>query len=123
MGCSWLPTGMKDHRDWKIVKGIGEQIGMPELHQHACRHSRGVELPRRSGENLWAVQEQLRHSDIQTTTVYTRLAQYDLQKVVSTFDTEGDGGRLRVPPPRAPKLWGENNHQVNLVAPTGAARR
>jgi site-specific recombinase XerC len=66
------PSGLEDRQ------GDRQRIGMPELHQHAFRHSRGVELPRRSGENLWAVQEQLRHSDIQTTTVYTRLTQYDL---------------------------------------------
>jgi site-specific recombinase XerD len=31
----------------------------------------------------------LRHADIQTTTVYTRLTQTDLQKIVSTFDAAG----------------------------------
>jgi site-specific recombinase XerC len=43
---------------------------MPELHPHAFRHGCGVELLKRSGGNLRAVQEHLRHADIQTTTVY-----------------------------------------------------
>ena len=47
---------------------------------------RGVELLKRSGGNLRAVQEHLRHADIQTTTIYTRLAPQDLQKVVNLFD-------------------------------------
>jgi site-specific recombinase XerD len=73
-------------RIWKIVKALGRRAGMPELHPHAFRHGCGVELLKRSGGNLRAVQEHLRHVDIQTTTVYTRL-QTDLQKIVSTFDT------------------------------------
>ena len=62
---------------------------MPELRPHAFRHSCGVELLKRSRGNLRAVQDHLRHADIQTTTVYTRLTQTDLQKVLSTFDAEG----------------------------------
>jgi len=34
------------------------------------------------------VQAHLRHTDIQTTTVYTRLTQTELQRVVSVFDAE-----------------------------------
>jgi len=30
--------------------------------------------------------QHLRHTDIQTTTVYTRLTQTDMQQIVSTFD-------------------------------------
>ena len=53
------------------------------------RHACGVELLKRSGGNLRAVQEHLRHADIQTTTIYTRLAPQDLQKVVNLFDDDG----------------------------------
>ena len=49
-------------------------------------------LLKRSGGNLRAVQEHLRHADIQTT-IYTRLAPQDLQKVVSLFDQNGGGTR------------------------------
>ncbi len=90
---------MKDHRVWKIIKAIGMRAGVPELHPHAFRHSCGVELLRRSGGNLRAVQEHLRHADIQTTTVYTRLTQSDLQKVISEFDRNGDGKKDSHPAP------------------------
>jgi site-specific recombinase XerC len=40
------------------------------------------------------VQEHLRHADIQTTTIYTRLEPQDLQKVVNLFD-DNNGGRAR----------------------------
>jgi site-specific recombinase XerD len=81
---------MTDNRVWKLVKALGRRAGIPELHPHAFRHSCGVELLRRTGGNLRAVQEHLRHADIQTTTVYTRLTQHELQKVVSVFDGAGD---------------------------------
>jgi len=91
---------MKSHRVWKITKAIGARAGVPELHPHAFRHSCGVELLRRSGGNLRAVQEHLRHADIQTTTIYTRLTQSDLQKVISEFDkNNGDGNRDSRPIP------------------------
>ena len=91
---------MKSHRVWKIIKAIGVRVGVPELHPHAFRHSCGVELLRLSGGNLRAVQEHLRHADIQTTTVYTRLTQSDLQKVISEFDkNNGDGNKDSRPSP------------------------
>jgi len=39
--------------------------------------------------DLRMVQEHLRHADIQTTTVYTRITQHELQRVVSVFDRTG----------------------------------
>jgi integrase/recombinase XerC len=81
---------MRDHRVFKIVKALGKQAGIPKLHPHAFRHSCGVELLRRTHGNLRAVQEHLRHADIQTTTLYTRLTQGDLKKVVSVFDVKGE---------------------------------
>jgi len=65
---------------------LGTRAGVPGLHPHAFRHSCGVELLRRTGGNLRAVQEHLRHADIQTTTIYTKLMPCELQKVVSVFD-------------------------------------
>ena len=89
-----MEVRMTGQRLWKITKTIGARAGVPELHPHAFRHSCGVELLRLSGGNLRAVQEHLRHSDIQTTTVYTRLTQSDLQKVISRFD-KNNGGENR----------------------------
>ena len=81
---------MRDHRVFKLVKALGEEAGLTKLHPHAFRHSCGAELLRRAHGNLRAVQEHLRHADIQTTTLYTRLTQVELQKVVSVFDRTGE---------------------------------
>jgi site-specific recombinase XerD len=77
---------MRDHRVFKLVKALGKQAGLAQLHPHAFRHACGVEFLRRTRGNLRAVQEHLRHSDTQTTTLYTRLTQEELQKVVGVFD-------------------------------------
>ncbi len=78
-------------RIWKIIKDLGKRVGVDTIHPHAFRHACGVELLRRSGGNLRAVQEHLRHADIQTTTIYTRLAPLDLQRVVNLFDEKNGG--------------------------------
>jgi integrase/recombinase XerC len=77
---------MTSLRVWKLVKALGQRFGVPELHPHAFRHSCGTELLRRTNGNLRAVQEYLRHLDIQTTTIYTKLSGEDLKKVVRVFD-------------------------------------
>jgi len=84
---------MSGQRVWKIIKDLGKRVGVDTIHPHAFRHACGVELLKRSGGNLRAVQEHLRHADIQTT-IYTRLAPQDLQKVVNLFD-EKNGGAAR----------------------------
>jgi integrase/recombinase XerD len=85
-GGTLVERRMSDQRLWKIVKTLGRRAGIPDLHPHAFRHGCGVEPLRRTGGNLRAVQEHLRHADIQTTTLYTRLTQQDLQQVVRVFD-------------------------------------
>jgi site-specific recombinase XerD len=77
---------MLPDRLYKLVRTLGTANGMPQLHPHAFRHSCGVELLRRTGGNLRAVMRHLRHTDIQTTTIYTQLAPEDLQKAVKLFD-------------------------------------
>ncbi len=89
-GGGWREERMRDHRVFKLVKALGKQAGLAGLHPHAFRHACGVELLRRTRGNLRAVQEHLRHADIQTTTLYTRLTQEELQKVVSVFDRNGE---------------------------------
>jgi integrase/recombinase XerC len=83
---TWRESRMTGHRVWKLIKALGRRAGLPELHPHAFRHSSGAELLRRTGGNLRVVQEHLRHADIQTTTVYTRLTQHELQQAVRVFD-------------------------------------
>jgi site-specific recombinase XerD len=56
------------------------------LHSHAFRHGCGTELLRGTRRNLRAVQAHLRHSDIQTTTIYTEITQSELQRVVNLFE-------------------------------------
>ena len=82
---------MSGQRVWKIIKDLGRRVGVDTIHPHAFRHACGVELLKRSGGNLRAVQEHLRHADIQTTTIYTRLAPQDLQRVVNLFDEKIGG--------------------------------
>jgi len=89
---------MADHRVWKIIKAPRPAGGSPRAsHPHAFRHGCGVELHRRTGGNLRVVQEHLRHADIQTTTVYTRITQNELQQVVSVFDKRGAKTRILIP--------------------------
>lgn len=54
-------------------------------HPHALRHACAVELLKRT-KNLRAVQQHLRHRDIQSTTVYARLMPDGLAEAVSAFD-------------------------------------
>jgi integrase/recombinase XerC len=89
-GGGWREERMRDHRVFKLVKALGKQAGLPKIHPHAFRHSCGAELLRRTHGNLRAVQEHLRHADIQTTTLYTQLTQDELQKVVRVFDVKGE---------------------------------
>jgi site-specific recombinase XerD len=63
--------------------------GITQLYPHGFRHCSAAELYRRTGGNLRAVQAHLRHSDIQTTTIYTEMTQSELQKVVNLFDDDG----------------------------------
>jgi len=88
-GGVWQERRMAEHRVWKIIKVLGRRARLTELHPHAFRHASGVELHRRTGGNLRAVQEHLWHADIQATTVYTRITQHELQQVVSVFDKTG----------------------------------
>jgi site-specific recombinase XerD len=85
-GGEWCEGRMSDHRVWKMIKALGKRTGMKQLHPHAFRHGSAAELLKRTGGNLRAVQAHLRHSDIQTTTIYTEMTQNELHKVVKLFD-------------------------------------
>jgi hypothetical protein len=82
-----------------------------KLHPHAFRHSCGVQLRRRTPGNLRAAQEHLRHQDVQTTTIYTRLTQHELEQIVSVFDGNGKG-----------VLFGaKTSCEMKVVTPAGSA--
>jgi integrase len=76
---------MPSSRVWKLVHDLGERSGIKALHPHALRHACAVELRRRT-RNLRAVQQHLRHCNIQSTTVYARLMPHELAEAVSAFD-------------------------------------
>jgi integrase len=89
---------MVEGRVYKLVRALGAKIGLEGLHPHAFRHACGVELLELAKGDLRSVQEHLRHKDIQTTTLYTRLSKPKMKRVVSLFDkTSGSrpapGGR------------------------------
>jgi site-specific recombinase XerC len=72
-------------RIWTLMRELGERSGVKGLHPHALRHACAVELLKRT-KNLRAVQQHLRHRDIQSTTVYARLVPDELAEAVSAFD-------------------------------------
>jgi integrase len=78
----------------RVLLCVIGRVGVDTIHPHAFRHAWRRRLLKRSGGNFRAVQEHLRHADIQATTIYTRLAPQDLRKVVNLFD-ENNGGRAR----------------------------
>jgi hypothetical protein len=108
----------------RLSKTLASASAWTRFHPHAFRHACGIELLKRSGGNLRAVQEHLRHADIQTTTIYTRLAPQDLQKVVNLFDERNGGAHTRVSIPSYPgrKSFAETFNEIGMVAPTGSDR-
>ena len=55
----------------KIIKRLGQQIGLPSLHPHALRHT-FVTLALNEGASLRDVQDAARHADPRTTRRYDR---------------------------------------------------
>ena len=79
---------MAEGRVYKLVRAIGAKAGLEGLHPHAFRHACGVELLELAKGDLRSVQEHLRHRDIQTTTLYTRLSKPKMKRVVNLFDDQ-----------------------------------
>jgi hypothetical protein len=70
---------------WKIVRRLGLQaLGRP-LWPHLMRHSFATFLYQKTMD-LGQVQRALRHSKIQTTTIYAQLATEDLRKPIASLD-------------------------------------
>ena len=112
---------MSGQRAWKIIKDLGKRVGVDTIYPHAFRHACGVELLKRSGGNLRAVQEHSasrRHPDDD-----------DLHAAGTAGSAEG---REPVRPERrwgavgiavrcgaGRKTFAENVKGIELVAPTG----
>ena len=56
-------------RAWQIMKGLGKATGRPYLHNHLLRHSRALDVARKTGQHA-IVQGLLGHSSPQTTEIY-----------------------------------------------------
>jgi integrase/recombinase XerD len=66
---------------WRIVRRLGRSAGLGDaVHPHALRHSFATDLVR-GGADLRSVQELLGHASIDTTQVYTGLADERLREV------------------------------------------
>ena len=76
------------HRVWKIIKALGRRAGLSELHRMRSGACRRIELHRRTGGDLRGRRAPAARGH-QTTTVYTRVTQHELQQVVSVFDKPG----------------------------------
>lgn len=67
---------------WKLVKKYGEACGLQDLTPHALRHSFGTRLVREKGVDLVTTAQLMGHSNIQTTALYTKATQKDLENAV-----------------------------------------
>lgn len=73
----------------KIIKRLGQQIGLPDLYPHALRHS-FVTLALNEGASLRDVQDAARHADPRTTRRYDRdrnnLARHPTHRLLGALD-------------------------------------
>ena len=72
----------------KIFKNYARKAGIDSRYSiHCLRHTYATLLYKASGYNLRLVMSQLRHSNIQTTSVYSAVINPDLEKAVEAMDS------------------------------------
>ena len=71
----------------KIFKNSARKAGFGTMSIHSLRHTYATELYKASGYNLRLVQQQLGHSSIQTTSVYSAVINPDIEKAVEAMDS------------------------------------
>ncbi len=72
----------------KIFKNNARKSGIDSRYSiHCLRHTYATELYKASGYNLRLVQQQLGHSSIQTTSVYSAVINPDIEKAVEAMDS------------------------------------
>jgi integrase/recombinase XerD len=72
----------------KIFKNNARKSGLDSRYSiHCLRHTYATELYKASGYNLRLVQQQLGHSSIQTTSVYSAVMNPDIEKAVEAMDS------------------------------------
>jgi site-specific recombinase XerD len=67
---------------WRLVKKYGELAGLLEVHPHSLRHTFGTRLVREHNIDLVTAAQLMGHSSVQTTAIYTRATQVDLDNAV-----------------------------------------
>ena len=71
----------------KIFKKWAQKAGLSESYSiHSLRHTHATRLYKVSGNNLRMVQKQLGHANIQTTTVYSDVADEDVENALDNME-------------------------------------
>lgn len=78
-------TPISDTSLQRIVKGVGQLVGVPNLHPHLFRHSFATELLE-SSVDLRTVQEALGHASLSTTAIYLRVRPAKLEEAMAHLD-------------------------------------
>jgi site-specific recombinase XerD len=71
---------------WRVVRGHLSAVGLTDATPHSLRHTFATMLLRKHGEDLVTVAALLGHENIQTTAVYTRPNQKDLEQAVGKLE-------------------------------------
>ena len=72
----------------KIFKNYAHKAGFGNMSIHCLRHTYATRAYIASGYNLRLVQQQLGHSSIQTTSVYSAVINPDLEKAMEAMDSQ-----------------------------------
>ncbi len=81
MFVSQKKTGISRQLAWMIVKEYAGRAGIGHIRPHSLRHAFATHLVRH-GLDLRVVQDMLGHADLNTTQIYTHVANVRLHSVV-----------------------------------------
>lgn len=72
----------------KLFNRLGNKVGI-KVHPHMCRHGHGTELAE-NGWDLVEIKDRLRHTNVQSTTVYTHLSdEHKKNKINDLYEKKG----------------------------------
>jgi len=72
---------------WRQLKNKGEQIGIDHLHPHRIRHALGHYLRAERGWDLMQIKKKLRHSNLETTGIYSSATQKEIDDLFEKEQT------------------------------------